>query len=219
MNAGASLMKPLIFAVIFILFSMSSHAVSKVEIVALFTGKAVILVDGKRQLIADGDITEEGVEAVRINSSRAILRVDGEELVLTLNNRIGGPYQKKEVITESVYKLRNGQYVAAGGINGIPVQFMIDTGASRVAISANEARRIGIDYEKKGTPIEVSTASHRWPAYALNFDKVRLGQIELRNVAGIVVDSNKPDVPLLGMSFLNQVEVSTQGQIMTLTYD
>ncbi|MDX1335389.1 MAG: TIGR02281 family clan AA aspartic protease, partial [Gammaproteobacteria bacterium] len=87
-------MKVLALTLLLTFFIGSAHAVSKIEIVALFTGKAVILVDGKRQLIADGDITEEGVEAVRINSSRAILRVDGEELILTLNNRIGGPYQK-----------------------------------------------------------------------------------------------------------------------------
>lgn len=212
-------MKQLILATILFLTALTVHAVEKIEVVALFTGKAVILIDGRRQLIADGDITEEGVEAVRINSSRAILRVEGEELVLTLSNRIGGPYQKKKVITESVYKLRNGQFIAAGGINGVPVQFMIDTGASSVAISATEARRIGIDYEKKGRPVQVSTASHNWPAYALTFDKVRVGQIELRNIAGIVVDSDKPDVPLLGMSFLNQLDVSTQGQVMTLKYD
>jgi aspartyl protease family protein len=212
-------MKTFILTAILLLLTASAQAVSKIEIVALFTGKAVILVDGKRHLIADGEITEEGVEAVRINSSRAILRVDGEELILTLNNRIGGPYAEKKVITESVYKLRNGQYIAAGGINGVPVQFMIDTGASSVAISATEAKRIGIDYKKKGRPVQVSTASHTWPAFALTFDKVRLGQIELRNVAGIVVDSDKPDVPLLGMSFLSQVDVSTQGQVMILKYD
>jgi aspartyl protease family protein len=95
---------------------------------------------------------------------------------------------------------------------------MIDTGASEVAISAREAKRIGIDYQRVGRPIQVNTASSVWPAYSVTFDRVTLGAIELRFIKGVVVEGDKPDTPLLGMSFLSKMKVSKEGAVMHLEY-
>lgn len=201
-----------------IFFTLPAFAVDKVEVIALFTGKVIVNIDGQRRVIAEGDVTEEGVEGIRINSNRAILKVDGEERVYTLNNRIGGPYAKKEKKWVDVFRLDGQNYVTSGSINGVPVKFIVDTGASKVAISAREARHMGLDYKNKGKPIKVNTASHVWPGYAVTFDSVRVGDIEVRWVEGIVIEGDKPDVPLLGMSFLNKMTVTKEGEVMRLEY-
>jgi aspartyl protease family protein len=199
-----------------ILSVASAHAMPKIEVVALFTGKAIVMIDGQRRLIEDGQVTPEGIQVRRINSARAILIIDGKEHFLTLNSRVGGPYARKQFEKVDVFALSNGQYVSAGSINGYPVQFMIDTGASDVAISEALARNIGINYMEKGRPVKVRTASHEWPAYAVIFDRVKIGGIELSYVDGIVIQGNKPEMPLLGMSFLGQLDVRTEGQMMQL---
>jgi aspartyl protease family protein len=201
-----------------LMLNSSVMAVEKIEVIALFTGKVIVKIDGQRRVIAEGDITEEGVEGVRINSERAILRVDGVERAYTLNTRIGGPYAQQEKKRVDIYRSSNGHYIKAGSINGIPVKFMIDTGASEVAISAREAKRIGIDYQRVGRPIQVNTASSVWPAYSVTFDRVTLGAIELRFIKGVVVEGDKPDTPLLGMSFLSKMKVSKEGAVMHLEY-
>ncbi len=209
-------MRKLILGMLICLFVASAQAMPKIEVVALFTGKAIVMIDGQRRMIQDGQVTPEGIQVKRINSSRAILVINGQEHALTLNSRVGGPYARKQFDKVDVFALSNGQYISAGSINGYPVQFMIDTGASDVAISESLAKSIGIKYMEKGTPVKVRTASHEWPAYAVIFDRVKIGGIELSYVDGIVIQGNKPEMPLLGMSFLGQLDVRTEGQMMQL---
>jgi aspartyl protease family protein len=199
-------------------FSAPVFAVEKIEVIALFTGKVIVNIDGQRRVIAEGDVTEEGVEGIRINSNRAILKVDGEERVYTLNNRIGGPYATKEKKRVDVFRLDGQNYVTSGSINGVPVRFIVDTGASKVAISASKADQLGLDYKNRGKPIQVNTASHVWPGYAVTFDRVKVGDIEMRLVEGIVIEGDKPDIPLLGMSFLSKLKVTKEGEVMRLEY-
>lgn len=209
-------MRQLVLGLLLIMCMAPVQAMPKIEVVALFTGKAIVKIDGQRRLIQDGQVTPEGIQVKRINSSRALLIIDGKEHALTLNSRVGGPYASKQFDKVDVFALNNGQYVSAGSINGYPVQFMIDTGASDVAISESLASSIGIKYKEKGSPIKVRTASHEWPAYAVIFDRVKIGGIELSYVDGIVIQGNKPEMPLLGMSFLGQLDVRTEGQMMQL---
>jgi len=201
-----------------VFFAAPAFAVDKIEVIALFTGKVIVNIDGQRRVIAEGDVTEEGVEGIRINSNRAVLKVDGEERVYMLNNRIGGPYAKKEKKRVDVFRLDGQNYVTSGSINGVPVRFIVDTGASKVAISATKASHMGLDYKNRGKPIQVNTASHVWPGYAVTFDRVKVGDIEMRLVEGIVIEGDKPDMPLLGMSFLGKLKVTKEGEVMRLEY-
>jgi aspartyl protease family protein len=201
-----------------VFFAAPAYAVDKIEVIALFTGKVIVNIDGQRRVIAEGDVTEEGVEGIRINSNRAVLKVDGEERAYMLNNRIGGPYARKEKKRVNVFRLDGQNYVTSGSINGVPVRFIVDTGASKVAISASKARQIGLDYISKGKPIKVKTASHVWPGYAVTFDRVKVGDIEMRLVEGIVIKGDNPDIPLLGMSFLSKMTVTKEGEVMRLEY-
>ena len=79
------------------------------------------------------------------------------------------------------------------------------------------ARRLGVDFRVDGFPTMVATASGVATAYSVQLDTVKIGDILLRNVAAVVIDGPQPSDVLLGMSFLNQVQIQNEGTIMTLT--
>jgi aspartyl protease family protein len=108
-----------------------------------------------------------------------------------------------------------GHFAAAGSLNGYPMTFLVDTGATSIAISAAEARRIGLDY-RAGQAGAVNTAGGVVRAWRVTFNTVRVGSISVNQVEGMVVESGL-GVPLLGMSFLNRMEMRRDGQTMTLT--
>ena len=107
-------------------------------------------------------------------------------------------------------------FQTTGSINGLPVQFLVDTGASSVAMNSAEARRLGIDYRVVGEETRVATASGIESAYAVNLERVKVGEIQLHNVAGVVIDGAQPQQVLLGMSFLGQLDMNNEGTVMTL---
>ncbi len=83
-------------------------------------------------------------------------------------------------------------------------------------MSGREARRLGIDYRVVGTPGQSSTASGIDKIYVINLDRVRVGDIDLRNVKGAVHDGDFPPVTLLGMSFLGRLNIRQNGQVLEL---
>jgi aspartyl protease family protein len=103
-----------------------------------------------------------------------------------------------------------------GSINGFPVNFIVDTGATLVSLSGREAKRLGIDYRVVGTPAYSSTASGIEEIYLVKLNKVRVGDIELRNVEGAVHDGDFPRATLLGMSFLGRLNMRQDGQVLEL---
>ena len=109
---------------------------------------------------------------------------------------------------------QGGQYAAEGQVNGGAVRFIVDTGASVIALPAADAQRLAIDY-RKGRPASVQTAAGITPAYLVRLDTVRVGGITLNNVEAVVIESGLP-VALLGMSFLNRVEIRHEAGQMTL---
>jgi aspartyl protease family protein len=91
----------------------------------------------------------------------------------------------------------------------------VDTGATIVAIPIGEARRLSIDY-MKGTPgYAVLADGRRVASYRVVLDTVTVGDITLYNVEGAVTQGS--GTPLLGMSFLNRMEMRNEGQSLTLT--
>jgi aspartyl protease family protein len=93
---------------------------------------------------------------------------------------------------------------------------MVDTGATVVALNSTDAERLGIDFESEGLPSMVTTASGTVPAYALKLDRVRIGDIEQRNVQAVVISGGHPPLVLLGQTFLSRVKIQDQGNLMVL---
>jgi aspartyl protease family protein len=115
-----------------------------------------------------------------------------------------------------VWRSTSGMYTTVGSINGLPVPFLVDTGATQVALNSAQARRLGIDYRVTGTETSVTTASGVERAWRVNLDSVKVGDLELRNVGAVVIDGPQPETALLGMSYLGRLEITNSGQLMTL---
>jgi len=102
---------------------------------------------------------------------------------------------------------RSGHYVAAGAINGRPVTFLVDTGATDVAVSEKMARNLGLEF---GPRITVMTAAGPVGAWVTRLDRVSLGPVELSNVRATITPG-LDEAALLGMSFLKHFSLQQEG--------
>ncbi len=108
---------------------------------------------------------------------------------------------------------RAGHYVANGAINGHPVTFLLDTGATSVSVPASVARRLGL---KSGAPMRANTANGTITTYATRLDNVRLGNIQLENVRADINPHMQSEEVLLGMSFLRKLEFTQRNRELTI---
>lgn len=177
---------------------------------------AVIAIDGGDPKTVKVGQTWQGINVVEVERGQATVEIDGKKRVL----KIGQHYRSAASAASGRSKVtlaadNRGMFHADGAINGVPVRFMVDTGATFVGMSASEARRLGIDYQK-GRPVMMQTANGRVVNYLVKLDRVRLGDIELNGVEGVVGEQDMP-FALLGMSFLSRLEMQREGSSMTLT--
>ena len=113
----------------------------------------------------------------------------------------------------SLASSRQGHYLVNGQIDGHDVTFMLDTGATQVAIPCEVAERLGL---QRGAPITISTANGRATGHRSRLDSLRLGDIELHDVAALIAPGMDGDEVLLGMSALKQLEFSQKGGTLVL---
>ena len=106
-----------------------------------------------------------------------------------------------------------GHFVASGHINGQPVDFMLDTGATDLAVPAELAERLGL---KRGLPVTLSTANGRSQGYRTHLDRLQLGDIVLQDVRALVAPGLGGEQVLLGMSALKQLEFTQRGGTLLL---
>ena len=188
------------------IYSAASWAIKDIHVVALFKDRAIVMIDGKQRLLRAGDSSPEGVRLVSADSAGAVFEYQGRMLERQLDGRVHAaaesPKGHDDVL---IFRDRWGMFKTVGSINGLPVKFLVDTGASSVAMNSAQARRLGIDFRVQGEPIYVSTASDVTQAYQLKLDVVKVGSIQLRNVTAVVMDGAQPTDVLLGMSFLGHV--------------
>lgn len=192
-------------------------AVDKITVLGLFKNKAVVKIDGKQRLLKLDEPSPEGVKLISATSEEAVLEVDGETSTYKLGSHIGTQYAKpKEGPAVQVWPDEIGMYRIIGSINGYPVNFMIDTGATVIAMNKNEAKRLGIDYLVEGTPGAASTASGVVATYQVVLRKVKIGEVGLNDVHASVLDGDFPTDVLLGNSFLNRLDMQRKGKMMEL---
>ena len=175
---------------------------------------AVLAIDGGEPKTVKVGQKWRGITVVSVEKDQATVEIDGKKRSL----QRGQHYRSAPVASnrESVTLAADprGHFLTEGDINGVPVRFLVDTGATLVALPAADADRLGIDY-RKGQRGTVQTAGGPVPAYLVKLERVKIGAIELANVDGLVVEQGL-GVALLGMSFLNRVEMRREGQSMTL---
>lgn len=194
----------------------------QIQLGGVMGSKALFVIDGQSQMIAVGEAAR-GVRLLSLNGDTAKvelqgkameLRVGGSPLVLGAGAGAGGgPGGNTREIVIPVGD--GGHYVMNGTINGRTVRFMVDTGATMVAMSAADAARIGLDL-RKGRLGYGSTANGVAQMMSVTLDSVRVGEVELYNVAAVVTPSDMPFV-LLGNSFLSRFQIQRDGDVMRLT--
>lgn len=197
-----------------VLVCTSAWATS-VSVVGLFKDKAIVSIDGGKPRTLSAGQSVLGVKLLAADSNSASFDVEGKRRTLGMGQSFAGGAAAADRLSVSLTADARGHFAAAGSLNGYPMTFLVDTGATAIAISADEARRIGIDY-KSGQAVGVSTAGGVVPAWRVKFNTVKVGGIAVNQVDGMVVESGL-NVPLLGMSFLNRMEMKRDGQTMTLT--
>ncbi len=199
-----------------LLLSASLPAVERVHVMALFPHKALLQIDGKRRLLKAGQRSPEGVLLVSADSREAVIEIDGHTEAYPLGSQIGGGFTQRQAAEVRIWADNQGGYQTTGSINGRMTDFLVDTGATAVAMSEPEARRLGIPYRVKGTPGGVNTASGYARSWSVMLDRVQVGEIVLQQVPAVVIEGNNPHQVLLGMTFLSRVKIEQQGNLMVL---
>lgn len=178
-----------------------------IVVVGLFTGHAVVEVNQKQHILTVGKTTPEGVKLISATSRNAVLEVNGEQKEYVLGNHISTNFTPPPAQPEVTIWPTNGMYLTTGSINGYTVDFVVDTGASTIALNAETAHRLNIDF-LNAPQLQVKTASKIELAHQVTLDKVQIGDITLHNVIAIVIDGQEPSIALLGMTFLSKLDMT-----------
>lgn len=117
----------------------------------------------------------------------------------------------KEVVLQ---RNRQGHYLASGEINDQPVRFLLDTGATLVAVPEHVANKLHLS---KGRVIQTQTANGISQSYATTIDKLALGDIIMINVPASISPGMEFDEILLGMSFLKHLRLTQQGKQLKIS--
>ncbi|HEY0201879.1 MAG TPA: TIGR02281 family clan AA aspartic protease [Burkholderiaceae bacterium] len=189
---------------------------TRLALVGILGGKALLVVDAAPpRTVAVGE-SLGGVKVIAVRAGDVDVQVDGQRATLRLGEspvsvagRSAGGGQRTVLLAD-----RNGHFVQDGQINGQAVRFMVDTGASVVAIGQTDADHLGLIYANKPA-VRVNTANGTAQGWQVKLDSIKFGNTELLGVDALVTSQPMPYV-LLGNNFLNQFRMTRQSDQMVL---
>jgi aspartyl protease family protein len=186
-----------------------------VALVGLMTDKAMVVIDGgKRQTLTVGGVAVDGIKLVAVEPGAAVFEIDGKRRRMQIGQSIvsAAKAEKPSLVLSADGQ---GHFITSGSINGESMRFIVDTGATFISMGAGDARRARIDLAK-GTPGQTMTANGVARVWRVRLNNVKVGNITLHDVDASVHEHDMPIV-LLGMSFLNRMEMRRDGTALTLT--
>lgn len=193
----------------------SAMAQDSVKVTALFNDKALMIINGTQTLMSKGE-TLDGVTLLSSSSRSALVQFpDGAQKALKINQAISHGFRKADNKKMTIYANSYGMFTLSGTINGKPTDFLLDTGATYIAISQNEADQLGLAYEAAPRN-RIQTASEVVPVWNIKLDRVTVGDISVPNVEAVILEGAHPASVLLGMSFLQHVKLQRNGAAMIL---
>ncbi len=178
--------------------------------------KAVLVIDGQIQTVAVG-ATVQGVTLRSLTADEAQVVFGGRSMLLRLGaspvslGRGAGGAGGSEIVLPAG---PGGHFLANGSINGKSASFMVDTGATLIAMGASDAQRLGLKFES-GRRGMASTAGGQVPVYEVRLNSVRIGDVEVYDLAAGVVQAPMPYI-LLGNNFLARFNMRREGDTMRL---
>jgi aspartyl protease family protein len=204
------------FIVLFVLLACGAARAADLALIGVIgSGTAVFAVDGGEPRTIKVGQTRSGITLLAIEGERATIEFEGKKRVLALGQHYRGAgtaVSAGQSVTLAADS--RGHFVSEGSINGHTMRFLVDTGATTIALPAADAIRLGINY-RQGAVVRTRTAGGEASAFRVTLASVRLGDIEVTNVEGIVIEDGL-DIALLGMSFLNRLDMRQEGRTMTL---
>ncbi len=209
-------MKALIVAAQLLAAVALAHAADSLTLTGTIGSRAILIVNGgPPKTVAVGE-TFQGVKLVSLQSEQAVVESDGKRVTLRMDTPVsigggGGTGGGSRIVLPADSR---GHFMTQGTINGRTVSFMLDTGATAVAMSAADAQRIGLDYTK-GQPVQMSTANGVTQGYRLRLQSVRVGDVEVYDIDAIVTQQSMPFI-LLGNSFINRFSMRRDADQMVL---
>jgi aspartyl protease family protein len=198
---------------LFLAFASPAWA-TDVGIAGIFPGKALLTINGGPPRIVAVGAAADGVKVVSILGDTVTLEFDGGTRVMRVGQNVAAQRSTSTRQTAILTADARGHFMTTGYINGVSVRFMVDTGASMIGIGASDAHRLALN-TINGERGMASTANGTAYVTRIKLDSVRVGDITVNGVDALVHETNIPFV-LLGMSFLNRMEMVRDGGTMTL---
>lgn len=191
---------------------------TQVNVVGLFNGKALVTINGSAPQTLSVGQTKNGVKLVAADSQQATLLIEGKTKVLGMGQAVstGGGAESTQNQPVNLYADSAGQFFGNATVNGASLRYVVDTGATTVALNSTDAKRANINYINGEKGI-ASTASGKVVVYRVTINTLRIGSITLNNVEAVVNEGGFPEVVLLGMTALNRMEMKRDSTTMTLT--
>lgn len=177
-------------------------------------GKALLVVDGAAPRAVGPGETHLGAKVLSVGRDDAVVEVAGSRRTVLLGEApvsIQSARAGQRVVLQADSR---GHFVNTGSINGRAMQYMVDTGATAVAIGQPDAERMGLAF-RQGQPVMMNTANGLAQGWRVKLDSVRIGDVEVRGVDAVFTPQPMPYV-LLGNSFLGKFQMSRVNNEMVL---
>lgn len=177
---------------------------------------ALLVIDGQMRTVRVGQAVQ-GVKLLSMADGQAVVEIEGRRVNLALGATPvaqGGGINTSGAGRIVLRADSGGHFHTEGSINGRPVRFMVDTGATAVTLSAAEAQAVGLRYQA-GQRVMASTANGTVQGYSLTLERVRIGDVDVYGVSALVLPVAMPTV-LLGNSYLTRFKLRRENDTLTL---
>ena len=199
-----------------LLCALAAARAESVSFSGMLGDKALLIINGQAHGVAVG-ATIDGVKLVRIDGTVAQIESGGKTQTLRLGGAAvvagdtgGGSGGSRIVLPVGP----GGHYSGLATINGHPVQFVVDTGATVISMGADVARSLGLD-PKDSVAVGAMTANGTVSARLVTLNSVRVGDVTIYNVQAAVMPQSMPQV-LLGNSFLSRFQMHSDSNSLVL---
>lgn len=195
----------------------SAQGASEIEVNGLFKGSAVVTVNGKQRILKVGKKYKDGIKLLSSNTKQAVIEFNGVKKTYRLSNRIAQSFSQPKVKQLRIQSGRHNHFFYKGTINGFAANFLVDTGASAIAINALTAKRMGITRKMSRGDVLVNTANSQVKGYLVTLREVKLGPIVVNNIDAYIMPNEYPKEILLGNSFLSKCDMTVENGVLVLT--
>jgi len=192
----------------------SAAFAQEVGLAGVMGSKALLMINGAPPRAVPVGTTVDGIKVLSVQGDQAVIEIGGRKRPLRVGQHAVGVAADgagdRIVMTADA----QGHFLTTGTINGASVRFLVDTGASMISLGASDARRMGLDFNRGQKGIS-QTANGQTMISVVKLDSVRIGGVTLHQVDAAIHQHDMP-IALLGMSFLNRMEMQRDGSTMTL---